>query len=541
VVVGDLAVPFVVFALQIGAWTLDPTTATRLLRGDHATYMIAANYLRTAPLVSWPLGELPGYVAPGGASLGLADAQPWAVLAHRLVNAMYPDSFVQILGWVLLMNYVLAFRFVVQTVRWVRDGAAGKAELPTVVISWLAGVLLLTMPFFTLRAVHVSLTGQWVIVAAIALHVCHHEPSPRATRWWLLLVLASAAVHPYMVPVVALLSLPYLVRLVQRRGHSGLIVATVVALMALFISIVLGYLSVGVRTRGLGYGSYAATLDALVSPGRASRTLTRAGTTAVGLEGFAWLGLGLVGLVMVMAIVGHRSWWARLQPAIWRHGGLLATCVGLYLFATWPIVRIGALVLVDTAGSPFALGPIGELFRANGRFAWSLAWLIAIGTCAVIARHLRPSHAIALLSLAVLVQVADFRNPGFGDRDDRRYALASESLREAARDGVVAVRVEPAVIVPDCLPASMRFDDVAPVLAAASVIGLPVNSGNLARAHPDMRADICQTAGQEFLAGRYRDEVVYVVRDHREGLACRPLYSDLLTCRPSTVVAVEGG
>ena len=84
--------PFVVFAVRVGTWTLNPLAAPRMLRYDWVTYISAPNFLRSAPLITFPIGRTPDYMAPVGSSLGLADASPYMMPLYRLLNAFSPRS-----------------------------------------------------------------------------------------------------------------------------------------------------------------------------------------------------------------------------------------------------------------------------------------------------------------------------------------------------------------------------------------------------------------------------------------------------------------
>ena len=67
---------------------LNPFAAPRMLRYDWVTYISAPNFLRSAPLLTFPLGRTPDYMAPVGSSLGLADASPYMLPVYRLLNVI---------------------------------------------------------------------------------------------------------------------------------------------------------------------------------------------------------------------------------------------------------------------------------------------------------------------------------------------------------------------------------------------------------------------------------------------------------------------
>ena len=88
-----------------------------MLRYDWVTYISAPNFLRAAPILTFPIGRTPDYMAPVGSSLGLADASPYMVPVYRLLNFISPDHPTQILGWLVLASYVLTFYWSVKFLR----------------------------------------------------------------------------------------------------------------------------------------------------------------------------------------------------------------------------------------------------------------------------------------------------------------------------------------------------------------------------------------------------------------------------------------
>ena len=178
----DLLVPFAVFAARVGTWTLNPFAAPRMLRYDWVTYISAPNFLRSAPLLTFPLGRTPDYMAPVGSSLGLADASPFMLPLYRLLNVISPDHPTQILGLLVLASYVLTYYWSVKFLR--RAYVALRGQAPSLLVDVeirVAGVLLLLLPVFTSRISHVALTQQWILVAALYCAVFCRQVSDATT------------------------------------------------------------------------------------------------------------------------------------------------------------------------------------------------------------------------------------------------------------------------------------------------------------------------------------------------------------------------
>ena len=179
-------------------------------------------------------------------------------------------------------------------------------------------------------------------------------------------------------------------------------------------------------------------------------------------------------------------------------------CVALALFAAWPTIHFAGRTLLDLRMDRSHWSLVGNVLRGTGRFVWSLTWLVALG----VAPSSSPLAGLpARLSRARRRDCRPARRwpavqvPRSGGADYQQVAglLLDEKSRaqpasRCSRHG-------------SSTPASrseIPFDDLAPVLLAAAVWELPINSGYPGRPAPDFGPEICSEQANKFAAGQLR-------------------------------------
>ena len=530
----DLVLPVAVFARQIGLWTLDPSAAPRMMLSDWTTYIAAPNFLRGAPVFTFPLGRIPGYVSPPGINLAMADANPLLLPAYRVANALSPGRPVQLVGWQILLAYVVVFlfatRFVEVGAQRLRGSSLGFGER---VVVRAIGAAALAMPFFSTRWVHVSLTNHWVVIAALHLALFRRRYTVVDVVLRVALLIVATLIQPYFFPMVAALTVPYVVGGLRRKRWWLAILVTVGALGAtLAAARLFGFLGGGFQTMSHDYGSYTADLGSLLidrGSGRLMPDLPGRGSSG---EGLGFPGLGMLGLAAAGAVVvAARGLPRRVPRAAW---GVLAAAGALAVFAALPRVRLFGFTLFDGRSSALGLHGPGQVFRTNGRFVWPLAWLVVLAAGAVVVAW-RSSWTPAIVVALAVAQFADVPGRQVRPRTSTPYELSVEVLRAERAAGATAIELQPPWVLPVCFPAARPvFDEIAPTILAAAVLQLPINSGYTSRPSLIAKQEICYRQRRVFAARRYWDHVLYLLpagTPAAAGLECRPMTSVLKACR----------
>lgn len=493
-----------------GTRVLDPREIDWLMKGDWAEHYFGWHYFRTEPW-HWPPGTIHGYLAPLGTSVGLTDSIPLVAYPLKLLSAWLPTPF-QFLGPFVLACFALQGALGARLIA--RGGAEPLAQL-------LGATLFVLLPTLLARVGHSSLCAHWLVLWALL--VATRPPSDRfRVIEWAVLGAVAGLVHPYLAAMVlALLGATALGTTtipVARRG-SALAGGSVAMLGAWWLSgmFILGGTGGALAAGGLGY--YSMNLLAFVTPDQWSSFLPAMPLASPGqaYEGFHYLGLGVLALTAcALVLVVTRP--ARPTRPLRSHGAagaalwppaVVAVCVGMAAFAVSPVVTLGSRTLVDVNGAWSA--PLG-MFRASGRFAWPLVYLLVAAAIVTVARRLPARAASGVLAGAVVLQLADLsaahasrravvRDPAFHAWDD---PFADERWHIVAPHYAHLVLVPP----PQCGEAPAPYE---PAMHLAARHGLTVNAGIVSRQDEAARVAYCTALDADVRAARLRDDTLYVV------------------------------
>ncbi|SOZ08673.1 DUF6311 domain-containing protein [Cupriavidus taiwanensis] len=279
-------------------------------------------------------------------------------------------------------------------------------------------VLALVMPALLFRywMWHLALCGQFVLILALALALRPPAGMVRAPldwRWPALLVVALG-VHPYLLAM----TLPFFLLSALRAAFErqpgaarGALAAAGLTLGVLGVALALGgYLGQGLVRGSEGFGIYSMNLLAPFGAMGKSGLLPGSGHFARGtpgqMEGFNYLGLGLLaGLLLVAgAVCAGRG--AALRAAARRQWPLLALLAGLTLYALSTTVYAGGYRLLRYDW-PAGLQGLTATFRASGRFFWPVGYAMAAFVLYGLARCYRPRTAAACMVAVAALQWLD--------------------------------------------------------------------------------------------------------------------------------------
>lgn len=300
------------------------------------------------------------------------------------------------------------------------------------------------------------------------------------------------------------------------------------------MTLAFGFAGGDVAVRNGGYGMFSADALFLISTRGSSHTLPALSWDGPTFLGLGFLGLGQSAIVIVALLLAVRHRHDRASPSPWRAPLLAAG--GLAVFATFPTIRAGGRTVLDLSDTVLSLAVIGDVFRANERFVWPLCWLLALWGCSrLLQATWRPDVVLAVLCTAMLLQLLDVRAMPFTDRGDADYRQVAAVVATARADGAQRIEVQPPYIPYNCFTGDVvPPDDLAPLLVAAAVERMPINSGYPARPVASIQEENCGEQVARFAAGERHADVLYVLPvDHAASAAmvCGPLIGRLVACR----------
>ncbi len=349
------------------------------------------------------------YNAPQGINIFLTDSLPLLSLVAKLLHTVSGQTVNAFGLW-------YAAIFVLQSLTGALLVRALGARSPVAVLAGATFAVL--MPTFLFRSGHLALNGHFAVLGALVLYVQTLRSGPRAgaaQAWFSAYTGVILLIHSYLwIMAVALWAASLMDDAWRRRAGIRYILGQLGGFAGLTLAVMLATgLLQAARGGAEGFGIASMNLlsplwfgqGAVLGPHLPPLPMD---ATGVQLEGFNYLGLGAILVVIAGLIVGIR--WipgvVRYHPALFL---ALAACT---IFALSNVIYAGPAKIISLELPNPVLG-LANIFRASGRFFWPVAYL-AVG--AAIAALLLAAEkrgratqiaAAAFLTAAAAVQVAD--------------------------------------------------------------------------------------------------------------------------------------
>ncbi|MBM4268675.1 MAG: hypothetical protein FJ144_19030 [Deltaproteobacteria bacterium] len=517
----------------LGSMAFDPSAVQWLLSGDRGQSFLGWHLARNEPL-GFPLGRIPSYVHPTGASLALTDSYPWFSLLLLPASPLFGEVF-QHAGLWLALCYGLLALFSFHVLHFLTRDVLGSVVATSVVVA---------NPVLLARRGHLSLCAHWLIVAALLLYLTSAVPESR--RWFrvkaILLVLLASGTHPYLATMV--LAIVTAAAWSNRRSAASAIASTLLLLATAWLGFhSFGYFT-GAESTAAGFGFYSANVLALFDPNGQSTILPDLPNGGGQYEGFAYLGLApllvasFAGIAITRRALRSEPVLVRTHPPL-RLGALLVVVAGCAVFALSSRPMLGTIELARL-GDVYALfEPLPSIFRSSGRFVWPLVYVAIFGALTLLRLSVSRTLTFSLLCLLALgAQAADSwheysrRSVAMQALRSPYRPLAAPEWRGIGRDYREIRLVPPAVVDTGCDGGIYPRSYYMPFALVAGVEGMRVNSGHLSRSPRGIEAS-CAAQVRAFERGDLEPDVVYV--------AARDLYDRIsVDAFPATCGSLDG-
>ena len=497
------ATGFLFFARTLGLALADPTAIDWLLQQDWAQHYSGWAMFRHTPW-HWPPGKMPEVWYPVGTSIVFTDSLPLVALALKSFSPWLPEPF-QYIGLWMLASFTL-------------QGGVGAllvtrfSTKPAIV---LAGAALFAFaPVLLYRTGHDTLTAQWLLLAGLFLYfraTASRGLVAEAWPWWMLATIA-ALVHPYLAAMLLAIEAAALWKRVRidrvlaaRRGFAIFAQSMLLTLVAWWLADAMS-IRWADSSGGVPFGRYSMNLLAFVNPMYQSSLLPTAHVPNGQSEGFAYLGVGVLALLALVAVDLVRE---RRVGGVGRDWlPLVVVAAALLVFATGAVLAIGSWTLVDLSFQSRLLGT----FRASGRFVWIAYYVLMLVAIVHVLRRFRPALAAPTLIAALLVQIVDLsaaHERAAQRRTKANVPIAGTELKDARWEALASGRTHLTLLPPPAC--GVEAAPYLPMQLFAASHGMTFNSGFVARWNLRKTHAYCETLGRQVTDGAWSSDELYVV------------------------------
>jgi Family of unknown function (DUF6311) len=393
--ISPLLLGVLAFFIVVGPRVLSPTNIAWLGQGDSAQHYLGWLFFSNSKW-SFPVGLNPDYGLELSNAIMFSDSIPLLAFIFKPFAPLIPDPFQYFGIWFLAC-------FVLQA--WYGWKLVGLLSNSVAIRALSVGLFVFAPPMIFRLADHQSLGGHFLIIASLYLAL-HPGLERRQLAWGALLAVASL-VHAYLLAMVALVWLADLVgKTIQRKLsiRKGILELTIIFSVVGIVCWQTGYFSVGAGTGAYGFGVYRMNLLSIFDPSGWSYVLKDIPEAGGDYEGFNFLGLGVIFLVVcsLPVILSGRT---GLSRSIRIFPVLLAVLVGFTVFAISNKVGFGSLGLEYHL--PHMMLVMAGIFRASGRMFWPVFYAIVFVVIFLIVRGNNNRTAVYLLGLALVIQIVD--------------------------------------------------------------------------------------------------------------------------------------
>jgi hypothetical protein len=337
-------------------------------------------------------------------------------------------------------------------------------------------------------------------------------------------MICALLIHPYIMYMVMVILAAAPLSLLVTEGREWIVTgaATVVGVAVTGgIALLLGY---GRALPMAGFGYHSMNLLSPIYPFGSSILkgfTTQLDATGGQTEGYQYLGLGLIGLIVACDFcLGPRE---KLR-VFSRHTGLVVACLAMTLLALLNKVYAGHDLVAKFGGDDLRMQ-----FRVSGRFFWVVTYMLLIGSTALVCRSLPRRLGFAIVLILALLQFFE---------TDRMRRVVRHAFRSPAAWTLDTNKLRPLLKQHSILKIWPEFrcgvDHGAPpflqLTLLASEIALPVNTTYAARVteEPTCDAPIQVRPGELLALLPPRGNAMSTwVQDWRE--VCKQL-GDLVAC-----------
>lgn len=345
---------------------------------------------------SWPIGLASNYGYPFGIAMAFTDSILPLAIVFKILSSTLTQNFQYFGLWIAIcfimqgiFGYLLAYLFF-------------KRRLASI----LGALFFIFSPIMMFRlGGYFTLGAHWLILASLWIILVPHQK----ISWskWSIVSGLSLLIHPYLLFMNLFLMLVDLLNLyfVNKKINLKSIVYFLLFEGALIILLAYsaGLFLIG-EAKAPGYGDFSMNLNAIFNPLGWSRVLPDLSIIRYQVEGFNYLGLGTLILLLTSLIKFFLK--ENLKNFFYKKWPVILVSLILIFISLSHVVAFGSHILFSVPLPEIFTEKILALFRSSGRFFWPVFYLLVLVSFYIL-KNLKYKIVLLILIISLAIQFYD--------------------------------------------------------------------------------------------------------------------------------------
>lgn len=482
----------VVFPLTFNPRIINPLNYGWLWSGgDISSSFSGWNYFRHTPFFQWPLSDNPLYGGNIAQSVMFTDTPPLFAIPFKLLGLLTDEVF-QFTGFQIALSLFLLIYFSQKILELFNFDTKTKI---------FGSILISQAPFFLFRNQfeHYSLNLMWVAIASLYLYLnerTNSQPAKSSVRWWLLVFIALTWM-PYLTIYVFIFLIPWLLEKLKNQDTRQsrlefLINQTKYFFFVLILGLTIdGYWGHVGRSGADGFGYYNANLLSFINSNSGgtqnwSRIIPGFESASEGqYEGFAYLGSGIIILFLLNFSLKTRISIKLFLQNSKKYKALTISCCFFILWATAGNFTFGDKTIVQITVPEMVVRYI-SVFRSTGRFMIPIAFLLTFFAIIITFRNFGNKYAAILFVGTILLTAFDQYPNTQLIREKQAKSNTLTPDQRAIRNVLIKENIKSVIFI---TPEMSAYIWKMNIIGQASLLGIPVNDGFMARINQEKLAE----------------------------------------------------
>ena len=397
----------ILFWIFVGPSSLNPSNIGWLLNKlDPTTHFLGWDFFKNSPWAI-PPGLNPRFGLDISSAIVYSDSIPLLAIPFKFFASFLSSPFQYFGLWVLTCFVLQAW------VCWkLIELTLSKEVQENSLLHFFSTGLLFLCPSFLWRintpaGMHASLLAHFFILGS--LYLLFSNKTKNRYWYWLLLICGSLLTHFYLFAIVALLWFAdYLDRFHSQlalRKHRYLLEVLGTLLLVGLLGWLVGYFSIRTSLNSeRGYGFFAMNVLSLIDPNGWSYVLPNLSPKNDWGEGFSFLGLGII-LLLLVCLPKLWSFRNRALAFLIKHRFLIALMLLFILIAISHRIHLGGQLIILSI--PERVINILNNLRSAARLMWPVHYLIVLGAITLIGKTYPKKWSTIFFALFFFIQLGD--------------------------------------------------------------------------------------------------------------------------------------